>query len=70
MQCNLLCVHSETASCGSDQGRSIFDAAGVAALGRKILNGFAITAKCENAELDRKMPFLDGHISSSPARHS
>jgi hypothetical protein len=40
-------------ACGSDQGRSDFETAGVAWLRR----GFQ---KSENAELGRKMPFLDG----------
>jgi hypothetical protein len=40
--------------CGPDQGRSDFETAGVAALRR----GFQ---RSEITELDRKMPFMDGH---------
>jgi hypothetical protein len=47
-------VHSEMVDCGSDQGRSDFETAGVAALRR----GFQ---KRENADMGRKMPFPDGH---------
>jgi len=39
---------------GSEQGRSIFETAGVAALRRGLRN-------CENAVMSQKMPFLDGH---------
>jgi hypothetical protein len=47
-------VHPEMVDCGSDQGRSDFETAGVAALRR----GFQ---KSENADMGRKMPFPDGH---------
>ena len=47
-------VHSEMVDCGSDQGRSDFATAGVAALRRGLQSR-------ENAELGRKMPFLNGH---------
>jgi hypothetical protein len=47
-------VHSEMVDFGSEQGRSYFVTAGVAALRRGLQNS-------ENAGLDRKMPFLDGH---------
>jgi hypothetical protein len=40
--------------CGPDQGRSVFETAGVAWLRRGL-------QKRENTELGRKMPFLDGH---------
>jgi hypothetical protein len=41
--------------CGSDQGRSVFEAAGVAALRRGL-------QKRENAELGRKTPIFDGQF--------
>ena len=44
----------EMVSCGSDQGRRVLEAAGVAALRR----GFP---KYENTELGSKMPFLGGN---------
>jgi hypothetical protein len=50
-------VHPEMVDCGSDQGRSDFETAGVARLCR----GFQ---KSENADMDRKMPFPDGHYHS------
>jgi hypothetical protein len=40
------------AACGSDQGRSVIETTGVAALRRGFQQG-------ENADMGRKMPFLD-----------
>ncbi len=51
---NVNSVYSEMVYCGPDQGRSEVETAGVAALRR----GFQPS---ENAELGRKMPFMDGH---------
>jgi hypothetical protein len=51
-------VHPEMVGCGSDQGRSEVETAGVAALRR----GFQPS---ENAELGHKMPFMDGHQLSA-----
>jgi hypothetical protein len=47
-------VHPELVDCGSSQGRSVLETAGVAALRR----GFP---KRENAGLGRKMPIMGGH---------
>lgn len=50
----IVSVHPEMVDCGSDQGRSIFENAGVMVLRR-------VFQKCENADMGRKMPFMDGH---------
>ena len=56
----LTSVHPERVACGSDQGRSIFETGVVVSLRR----GFQ---KCKNADMDRKMPFLDGHYQARMA---
>jgi hypothetical protein len=49
--------------CGSDQGRSDFETAGVARLRR----GFQ---KSENADMDRKMPFPDGQLTTEHTKYT
>jgi hypothetical protein len=53
-QWDLISFHPEMVGWGSDQGRSISETTGVAALRR----GFQ---KRENADPGPKMPFLDGN---------
>jgi hypothetical protein len=50
----LACARPEMVDCGSDQGRSVFETAGVARLRRG-------SQRRENTELGRKMLFMDGH---------
>jgi hypothetical protein len=47
-------VRPEMVDCDSDQGRSVFENAGVMGLRR-------VFKKRENSDMYRKMPFMDGH---------
>ena len=55
----LYSVRQEMVDLGSGQGRSDFATAVVAALRRGL-------QKSENADLERKMPFIDGHYPAFP----